>query len=588
YQSMRQTLSYVRALPLYEAKKTGYLVVNVPIARLAKQAGGSRNPAYDACAVFVGDTWLYHDGQELAKHAKNAALTPMQALDAFRGSYPCYAVSSAPERLVSVRYYQAWFKLLLNLFPPLSFMLLCCMGGLLLVLILSLLLSRLMLAPVNALLVQLGATSEGATSEAEELLDGNEFDMLALAFERLNDQLQHSQRTMRNNQPLLRERMITSLLYAPMDLKAHQKELQSCGIEFPYPYFAVVLLSPPQGATYDERTHIALRRTVESVLQELGKVYSTYGESNTTLFLINAQEYENLDTRLEQALRGLQASIAGTLAIRPSFSVGLCAKDEPNLCNAAMRARQNVLLLGAKACAAPEELVTLLGASEYAPAISPQTINTLCTCIVNADQSGAKHLLHEISETYFPASIPLQHARKLSTALCCHVFLTLTEMDLPPAYEQFAQLLKRLEQETDVPRCEALAQSWVHTLLGSRKNLSSESTAYVSKAIDYIEQHYMQRISVPEIAQTACVNPVYLNRLFKQATDKTISEYLNFYRVEQSIPLLLQSDTLVEISAAVGFNEPRGYIRFFKKFYDVTPSEYRRQKSAAQGETHKL
>ncbi|MEG2251428.1 MAG: helix-turn-helix domain-containing protein [Clostridia bacterium] len=44
----------------------------------------------------------------------------------------------------------------------------------------------------------------------------------------------------------------------------------------------------------------------------------------------------------------------------------------------------------------------------------------------------------------------------------------------------------------------------------------------------------------------------------------------------------------MEISAAVGFNEPRGYIRFFKKFYDVTPSEYRRQKSAAQGETHKL
>ena len=73
------------------------------------------------------------------------------------------------------------------------------------------------------------------------------------------------------------------------------------------------------------------------------------------------------------------------------------------------------------------------------------------------------------------------------------------------------------------------------------------------------------------------LNPVYLSRLFKLDTGKTLSEYLNCYRTECSLALLTDTaDTIQSISQKVGYSDVRSYIRFFKKYYDVTPSEYRR------------
>ena len=74
------------------------------------------------------------------------------------------------------------------------------------------------------------------------------------------------------------------------------------------------------------------------------------------------------------------------------------------------------------------------------------------------------------------------------------------------------------------------------------------------------------------------LSSVYLTKLFKLATGKTLSEYLNYYRNQQSLWLLTQTgDTVNEISAKVGYTDVRSYIRFFKKFYHVTPGEYRRE-----------
>lgn len=67
------------------------------------------------------------------------------------------------------------------------------------------------------------------------------------------------------------------------------------------------------------------------------------------------------------------------------------------------------------------------------------------------------------------------------------------------------------------------------------------------------------------------------DRIFKLSIGKTLSEYLNEYRTAQSLPMLSDtSDTINRISENAGYNDVRSYIRFFKKFYGMTPGEYRR------------
>ncbi|MEF2795273.1 MAG: helix-turn-helix domain-containing protein, partial [Hydrogeniiclostridium sp.] len=79
-------------------------------------------------------------------------------------------------------------------------------------------------------------------------------------------------------------------------------------------------------------------------------------------------------------------------------------------------------------------------------------------------------------------------------------------------------------------------------------------------------------------AKAVSVNPVYLNKLIKLSTGKTISEYLNYYRIEESKSLLLEPDaTVASVSAGLGYNDVRSFIRFFKKFTGVTPKDFRQQ-----------
>lgn len=98
------------------------------------------------------------------------------------------------------------------------------------------------------------------------------------------------------------------------------------------------------------------------------------------------------------------------------------------------------------------------------------------------------------------------------------------------------------------------------------------------EAVAYIEEHYRENLSIPQIAKAVSVNPVYLNKLFKLSTGKTISEYLNYYRIEESKSLLLEPDaTVASVSAGLGYNDVRSFIRFFKKFTGVTPKDFRQQ-----------
>lgn len=47
-----------------------------------------------------------------------------------------------------------------------------------------------------------------------------------------------------------------------------------------------------------------------------------------------------------------------------------------------------------------------------------------------------------------------------------------------------------------------------------------EAHTYICQAISYIQQHYREELSVPQIADVVGLNPVYLSRLFKLDTGK--------------------------------------------------------------------
>lgn len=98
-------------------------------------------------------------------------------------------------------------------------------------------------------------------------------------------------------------------------------------------------------------------------------------------------------------------------------------------------------------------------------------------------------------------------------------------------------------------------------------------------ALQYIEQHFQDAITLDKISLILNLNRYYFCRVFKKATNSTFTEYLNFVRVCMSEKLLTTtSKSIMEISLETGFSSVSYFNRIFKRYRNCTPTAYRKIK----------
>ena len=86
----------------------------------------------------------------------------------------------------------------------------------------------------------------------------------------------------------------------------------------------------------------------------------------------------------------------------------------------------------------------------------------------------------------------------------------------------------------------------------------------------------MKRITLDDIGELVKMSPEGVSRFFKSKTRQTFLNFLNNYRLNHVIDLMLKTDDFIsEICYACGFNNISNFNRFFKKKIGMTPSEYR-------------
>ncbi|MBQ7384816.1 MAG: AraC family transcriptional regulator [Clostridia bacterium] len=112
------------------------------------------------------------------------------------------------------------------------------------------------------------------------------------------------------------------------------------------------------------------------------------------------------------------------------------------------------------------------------------------------------------------------------------------------------------------------------------KNLISPHSPHSlsDSVVKYIKEHYGEKISVREIADSLFVSENHLIRVFKKDMGVTPHKYLNDYRILTSAYFLKSSNMSVEeIADIVGFSTSSLFITTFKSVYGCTPKEYRKK-----------
>lgn len=95
--------------------------------------------------------------------------------------------------------------------------------------------------------------------------------------------------------------------------------------------------------------------------------------------------------------------------------------------------------------------------------------------------------------------------------------------------------------------------------------------------IEWIRSHYYRQLSVAEIAEKFGYHPAYLTSLFKKYTGYPVLTFLNRTRIDVSKNLLTASDSSIRtIADMCGFPDEKYYLKLFKKYEGMTPTQYRK------------
>ncbi|MCI6006048.1 MAG: response regulator [Blautia sp.] len=115
-----------------------------------------------------------------------------------------------------------------------------------------------------------------------------------------------------------------------------------------------------------------------------------------------------------------------------------------------------------------------------------------------------------------------------------------------------------------------------------QEELPEENTAgsfIVKNALQYMEEHYQEKISLSLVAEKTFVSQWHLSKLLNKQEGKNFSEILNQIRIAHARELLKNPVyRIADISEMVGFTDVAHFSRVFKKIQGISANEYRNTK----------
>lgn len=154
-------------------------------------------------------------------------------------------------------------------------------------------------------------------------------------------------------------------------------------------------------------------------------------------------------------------------------------------------------------------------------------------------------------------------------------------------------LLQRLEKLPDAPFGSAqmvknlleifLIKLWRHKDTLTKKSRQNyrvngiDIPADVKEILDYVEQHLYDKLNVSIIARDMGKSESTIKNLFALYQSGGIMKYCNLRKIKEARCLIREGNhNFVQIANMLQFDTPQYFSKCFKKFTNMTPSEYKR------------
>ena len=563
-------ITYARRLPLYKSQGRGYVTVSYSLGRLQKAAAEAAGYTPYTATVCFQDHLLWSSSDTVMKTWDNGLTVSENEGLLLPGTTAFSSFSTIGARC---SFHASKLELLTAVSATLLQWFLIYLAAAAADFAASMVYGMIMLRPVDAIM-KIGINPYTEIPGVRE----DEFSLISTALDNLNAQLSDIGTVMHENQQLVRERLLSGILYNYVDITSLPPEYEEHGLLFPFPYYAVILISLPsldqmEDYTRREQLKLVIRTNTTNAFSALGTAYSLYIDNKSICIILNTGLSDTLSKELSRLCTALKKRMKQTLSVYPLFSIGICSETEPAPWQVWQLARHNFIFTAADA----DDFVLFSYQNEFTSSIDQDIVSHITQAIIDKNGTGLKEHTDAFRNRYLENGDE-EEVKRLALITVCTIYASLLEMngDIPDI--QMNASVRKLENASTIDEINKHFCSCLFGMLDAKNKISTESYGYIQKAVQYIEQNYSQPITIPQIAGFVGVSSIYLTKLFKLSTGKTLSEYLNYHRTQKSLDLLTHTEETINwISEAVGYSDVRSYIRFFKKFYYMTPSEYRKE-----------
>lgn len=164
--------------------------------------------------------------------------------------------------------------------------------------------------------------------------------------------------------------------------------------------------------------------------------------------------------------------------------------------------------------------------------------------------------------------------------ICNNVIQSILEsgIKMPKDFNEKEVFTNIFEVES-IQELEQVAGKILNACMESFERRGREYSKSVEKAIDFISKNYMIDLSLDDVANAVFLSPGYLSNIFKEETGSTVFEYVTCIRITRAKELLLEKPIIKikDISEQVGYNNVQSFIRYFKRYYGITPVAFRKE-----------
>lgn len=143
----------------------------------------------------------------------------------------------------------------------------------------------------------------------------------------------------------------------------------------------------------------------------------------------------------------------------------------------------------------------------------------------------------------------------------------------PTEYAEIASVFSELKSELDGDAGKLDSE---YASSGEESHRTTRRVALVEIIKEYVVNEY-SRATLEGAARVVHLNPQYASRLFKAVSGEHFNEYLTRIKMKKAAELLRDARYRThQVSEVVGYSSPKNFARSFKRYFGVSPREFRR------------